>query len=194
MKDRRVRRTHRLLKAALVELLAEVDYEAITIRALTEQADIGYATFFRHYDSIDDVMLEIFAEFIQDLETHKDRTDERYFEREGISIFSHVAENRTLYRSIFESHTFSKKFRQHFEALVRGHIDARSKFIVSKEIPIDVAAQHMVSSILGLTNWWLTTDDPPSVERMGKIYELLIIKGTWQILSSESPIHLPWEA
>ncbi|KAA3642702.1 MAG: TetR/AcrR family transcriptional regulator [Chloroflexi bacterium] len=193
MTDRRVKRTRRLLKAALVELLSEQAYESVTIRDLTDRADIGYATFFRHYDSVNDLMLEIFTEFIQDLETYTDRTDEGYFEREGTSLFEHVEENRTLYRSIFESHTFSKKFREHFEALVRGHLDDRSKYISSKEVPIDVAAQHMVSSILGLVNWWLMENTPPSVQQMGKIYELLIIKGTWQTLSSANPTNLPWE-
>ena len=91
-------------------------------------------------------------------------------------------------------HKFLKKFREYFEALVRMHLEARSQYIFSKEIPLDVAAQHMVSSILGLINWWLVENTPLTVEQMGKIYELLIIKGTWQAISSETARDLPWEA
>ena len=39
--DRRVMRTRRLLKQALIELTNEKSYEEITIRDITDQADIG---------------------------------------------------------------------------------------------------------------------------------------------------------
>ncbi|NCF69861.1 MAG: TetR/AcrR family transcriptional regulator, partial [Chloroflexi bacterium] len=45
--DRRIRRTRRLLEAALLDLVDEQPYPSITIRDITDRADIGYATFFR---------------------------------------------------------------------------------------------------------------------------------------------------
>jgi AcrR family transcriptional regulator len=46
--DRRVKRTQSALAKALIALTLEKGYDAVTIRDITERADIGYATFFRH--------------------------------------------------------------------------------------------------------------------------------------------------
>jgi len=44
--DRRVVRTRRLLKEALLDLVNQGPYEKITIRDINGRADIGHATFF----------------------------------------------------------------------------------------------------------------------------------------------------
>src|ERR1700736_7024870 len=56
MHDRRVKRTQNLLVKALIALSLEKGYEAVTIRDITERADIGYATFFRHYRDKDELL------------------------------------------------------------------------------------------------------------------------------------------
>ena len=45
--DRRIRRSKRALAAALVELTAERPFNSITVRDITDRADVGYATFYR---------------------------------------------------------------------------------------------------------------------------------------------------
>jgi AcrR family transcriptional regulator len=182
--DRRVARTRRLLKAALIEVIDEQAYEKITIRDITDRADIGYATFFRHYDGVDGLMLEIFTGIIEEIESLPETHGEDYFEQEGYQLFEHVAKNRSLYRGILDSHTFTRKLRDHIRTTVRKHIDSHAEEISSSEIPIDVAAQHMVSSLLGLIDWWLAEDIPYPIERMAMIYDRLIIQATWDVLRS----------
>jgi AcrR family transcriptional regulator len=182
--DRRIARTRRLLKAALIELIDEQAYEKITIRDITDRADIGYATFFRHYDGVDDLMLEIFSGIIEEIESLPETHGEGYFEQEGYLLFEHVAKNRSLYRGILDSYTFAGKLRDHIRNTVRKHIDSHAEEISSSEIPIDIAAQHMVSSLLGLIDWWLTENAPYSLERMAMIYDRLIIQATWDVLRS----------
>src|SRR5438876_10846293 len=79
IQDRRVRRTQRLLARALIALTLEKGYEAVTIRDITERADIGYATFFRHYHDKDellqDVLDVVLAELIELLCPAKSATD-----------------------------------------------------------------------------------------------------------------------
>ena len=68
--DRRIRRTRKLLHEALVELIAEKDYDDITVQEITARADIGHRTFYRHYADKDEllsaVMQDTLARF-QDL-------------------------------------------------------------------------------------------------------------------------------
>jgi AcrR family transcriptional regulator len=188
--DRRVLRTRRLLRAALVELTGESTFEDITIRNITDRADIGYATFFRHYDGKDDLMLEIFTDIIAELESLPGKHGEQYFEREGYLLFKHVAENSALYRSILDSLTFSRRLREHVKKIVQRHLDQHAGQITSTTIPIEVAAQHMVSSMLGLIDWWLAQGQPYSIDRMALIYDQLIMQATWYALGEGNPMHL----
>jgi len=57
--DRRIRRTRSLLNKALVELVAEKEYDEITIQEITERADIGHRTFYRHYASKDELLIDV---------------------------------------------------------------------------------------------------------------------------------------
>src|SRR5437764_15197206 len=59
IQDRRVRRTQHLLAKALIALTLEKGYEDVTIRDITERADIGYATFFRHYHDKDELLQDV---------------------------------------------------------------------------------------------------------------------------------------
>lgn len=187
IEDRRVLRTRRLLREALIELTNEKTFEEITIREVTDRADIGYATFFRHYDGVDDLMLEIFTTIIGELESLPDRHGERYFKEEGYLLFEHVSDNGALYRSILDSHTFSRQLRDHIKKMVGGHLNEHAHQFASSAIPVEVAAQHMVSSLLGLIDWWLSEEEPYSIERMALIYEQLIVKGTWYALGLGDP-------
>jgi AcrR family transcriptional regulator len=47
--DPRVRRTRQLLQDALLALLAEKRFEAITVQDITERATLNHATFYAHF-------------------------------------------------------------------------------------------------------------------------------------------------
>ena len=57
--DRRTIMTKEIVKDAFLELLRDTPYEKITVTALCRQAGITRATFYLHYDNIDDVLNEL---------------------------------------------------------------------------------------------------------------------------------------
>lgn len=64
--DRRVRRTKRMLAVTLVNLLAEKPLNRITVKEMTEIADVNRATFYRHYQDIYDMFNQIQDELLVD--------------------------------------------------------------------------------------------------------------------------------
>ncbi len=52
--DRRVQRTRELLQKALIELIGERKYDALTIEDIAHRANVGRTTFYLHYRSKDD--------------------------------------------------------------------------------------------------------------------------------------------
>lgn len=54
--DRRVQRTERLLREALVSLIREKGFEGLSVQQIIDRADVGRATFYAHFDNKDDLV------------------------------------------------------------------------------------------------------------------------------------------
>ena len=67
MTDRRVNRTKRQIKKALINLLSKKDLSRITVSEITELADIGRGTFYTHYQDIYDLYHSLINELAKDL-------------------------------------------------------------------------------------------------------------------------------
>lgn len=186
--DRRYRRTNRTLAAALVELTSERPYSSIQVRDITDRADVGYATFYRHYESKDDLMLAVFEDITKELETSVGVQGKGYFEQEGILLFGHVHKYQGLYRSIIQSPEFAKKLKKLLSIQIEGHIAHHASTLKEPSFPIDLAAHHMVAALICLIEWWLDNKLRLPIEKMARIYERLIIQATWYALESSNPL------
>jgi len=95
----RVRRTQKLLREALIELIDEHGFEAITVGEITGRAMVSRASFYRNYKDKYDLVEQIFEEAIQAL---KDFVSMPGAEHPTIWVkfFEHVAEYEHLYRAL----------------------------------------------------------------------------------------------
>lgn len=57
--DLRTRRTKECIRKAFEEMICEMDYEQISIKELTERANINRKTFYLHYNTLDDLLREV---------------------------------------------------------------------------------------------------------------------------------------
>ena len=55
-KDRRVQRTRLTLRSAMVELIREKGFEALTVQDIIDRADVGRSTFYSHFRSKEDLL------------------------------------------------------------------------------------------------------------------------------------------
>lgn len=192
--DRRIRRTRRDLTAALIRLTSKHPYASIQVRDITDEADVGYATFYRHYQNKDDLMLAVFDKITDELETSVVETGGEYFVQEGRLIFEHVHKYTGLYLSILQSQDFVQKLKKLLAQRVEGHIQRHSVELDDLAFPTELAANHMVAATIGLIEWWLEKDMPLSIEEMSRVYERLIIQATWIALPARNRLSLPWHS
>ena len=64
--DLRSRRTRKLLQRALVELLADRDFNEITVQDIAERAEVNRATFYAHFDDKYDLLNQWVQERFQE--------------------------------------------------------------------------------------------------------------------------------
>ena len=65
--DRRVRKTKRQLRLALMQLMAEKNVKDISVRELAAIADINRGTFYIHYKDVYDLLSQLEEEMAQGL-------------------------------------------------------------------------------------------------------------------------------
>lgn len=178
MQDRRVKRTQKALARALIALTLEKGYEAITIREITDHAEIGYATFFRHYRDkealLEDVLFVVLEELTALLQFPMNDTDHAVT---GTFIFSYVQEHNELVRVLLSSHKSSDMARKIVEAGTQS-VFSQNAPLAEGLVPPEIAAHHLITSTISLLQWWLEHQMPYPPEQMGAIYKVLIAHPT----------------
>jgi AcrR family transcriptional regulator len=171
--DRRIRRTHKLLADALVALSQQHGYDAITIRDITEYADVSYSTFFRHFADKDALLMDMIQSTIVELRTLIG--DNRPASSNGKVLFDHITENQPLYRVLLGGPN-SSAILQRLQQIIVDIILAFDSDKSDMPIPREIKANHVATAILALVKWWLDHDTPYPPERMGEIYAALIMR------------------
>ncbi len=176
--DRRVKRTQRLLARALIELTLEKGYEAVTIRDLTERADVGYATFFRHYPDKDALLQEVLEvvldELLNLLQPGPVSSDPAAI---GTLLFEYVRSHSEVCRVLLSSRGSAGLMQQVIETGTRNVL-ARHTPRADSLVPPAIAAHHLVTSAIALIQWWLDHGMPYPPAHMGLIYQELIVRPT----------------
>lgn len=190
--DRRVRRTEKLLGDALISLILERGYEHITIKDITERADVAYVTFFRHYKTIDELLTRQLDSIVNELMDRLEATEHLTAYNaaaEGRIIFEHVGQHHALYRVLLGS-PGAFYVVKHLKATIAGRISQEceeSLIRLPDAPPNEILANHIAASILAMIEWWLENDRPYSPERMGEIYDQLIISAALRVLLLITP-------
>lgn len=65
--DRRVQRTQKNIRNALISLLSEKELSQVTVKELSDKADINRKTFYSYYSGIDDILDKIEDEIVEKL-------------------------------------------------------------------------------------------------------------------------------
>jgi AcrR family transcriptional regulator len=191
--DPRVKRTRRLLRDALVSLILKKDFASITIKEITERAEVAYITFYRHYESLDQLLMEILDEGLAELMIHIEmlakQSDTSSLETEGRLIFEYIGQKADLFHILLKSQSVTrvrKKVVSNISAIFQKSCVPLER--LGNQVTINIASNHIATSLLSLIEWWLENNMKPSPIEMGKVYKSLIIDSTVGAVSSLSTL------
>jgi AcrR family transcriptional regulator len=176
--DRRVRRTRAALAEALLDLAATTAFDRLTVREIAERADVGYATFFRHYPNKEALLLDVFGGIVADLaELLQPTAEEGRIEEAGRVLFVYVAANAARLRLLFAAMR-GTAVEHELRAAVEARVLASRGFRPPPDLPVEIAAHHLAAASLALVAWWLEHGMPYEPVRMGRIYARLVVGPT----------------
>jgi AcrR family transcriptional regulator len=187
--DPRVRRTRRLLREALVSLMLEKDFSSISIKEITGRAEVAYITFFRHFESLDQLLMEILDEGLGELQAHIEtlakQSETSALETEGMLIFEYIGQKADLFRILFKSQSVTRVRKK----VVRNIATIFQKSCLplarsGNPMTTAILSNHIATSLLALIEWWIDNNMKPAPTQMGKVYKSLIIDSTVGAVSS----------
>jgi AcrR family transcriptional regulator len=170
--DLRVKRSQRLLRDALIDLIEERGFDTLTVGEITERAMVSRATFYRNYQDKYDLVEQIYAEATQVLFDALAEPTTEHPPRIWTRFFEHIAEYERLYRALLGrkgSPWFVQKMRGSLAELIKQYTQlpflapmARFKSPLTGEYLRDVIATVFVETI----TWWLEQGRPYSPQEM----------------------------
>ncbi len=171
--DLRVQRTRRLLQEALIDLMAVTEYDAISIRDLTGEAQVGYRTFFRHYASKDELLQAVIDDALERFrQARLDPGPADAPVRNTIAALHYAEEHADVFRLLLRTAAAERLVTAIFDF---GLEEGRA-FFGGSDVPEDLVAYHFATSAVGLMRWWLENDMPFSAEEMADYIIRLLIR------------------
>mgnify|MGYP006202466261 FL=1 len=168
--DRRVGRTKRRLKAALLELITERGYDAITISDLTDRADVGRSTFYSHFDSKEDLLFAGFDRWVLTLGTGGEGAPRPSPARYAFSLplLRHIRQQRSFFDATMVR-SGDPRIRRRITRLLSERVEGE----LAEELPHaqrTARARAVVGAFMGLVVWWLEEAPSTAVEDVDRIF------------------------
>ncbi|MFT3925151.1 MAG: TetR/AcrR family transcriptional regulator [Myxococcales bacterium] len=96
--DRRVKRTKTRLRSALVGLILERGWDAVSVLDVCERAEVGRSTFYLHFADKEDLLVSGFDDLLEELHAHRRRAVGTFAFVEA--LIEHAHGNIRLHRAI----------------------------------------------------------------------------------------------
>ena len=180
--DRRVRKTRKQLRHCLALLLKEKKIQEITVREITEMADLNRGTFYLHYRDVFDLLQQIEEELLGELEAALQKYPafevHKNLSRLLADVFRCVEENTDMVQ-ILLGENGDLNFVNRIKELVREKClkDWMELFRTPQSSIFDAYYSFIVSGCLGLVTYWLESGMKESPKELAGMAEGIMING-----------------
>lgn len=180
--DRRVARTRALLQDALIALIPENGYAAITVEDICEKANVGRSTFYTHYAGKDELRSATLDAHLRSLSRARmpagPDTNGRRFAF-SLPMFEHVQAFRSLVhdQAPLSRHddTIRDLLRDRIQRAVRSELaEARSG---KGDAPAEFAVQFISGAFLAVLAWWTEANVDLSPAEADALFQQMAASG-----------------
>ena len=166
--DRRVQYTKRVLQEAVLELMKTQSIDKLTIRDICELADVNRGTFYLHYATPNDILMEIEQQFIKDnmsfFSPYLSNTQEtNQLER----LFSGILQSKELSRVIMGPNG-SPRFVERLKEMVREQVvnGWHAEFPEYRRDDLDYVYDYVFAGSMRIILNWIDDDRNLSTEQL----------------------------
>jgi AcrR family transcriptional regulator len=189
--DPRVVRTRQMLRDALVSLIAEKGFDALTVQDIADRATLNRATFYLHYQDKHELLINSLRDAIDELMADigpAEANGQPVFDgsvRPIVGVFNHVAQHARFYRVMMGAAgapSFIAGVRDYIVEITLQWLKVLQPVSKKSVVPLDIVANSLSWSLLGVLIWWLEHDMAQPPEYMAEQFRVLITSDLRQVL------------
>jgi AcrR family transcriptional regulator len=182
--DRRVQRTRLTLRSAMVSLIREKGFEALTVQDIIDRANVGRSTFYSHFKSKEDLLTGSVAMM---------RSTLRRIQRQATSrpanagepafvfvheLFAHVEQHREVF-AVMVGKRSGTVFQQHLHQMLVDLVRDELRGLASRRkhdtMPFEATVQYVAGGLLGLLVSWQDRMTKVSADEMESIFRRMAV-------------------
>ena len=184
--DRRVLRTKKNIRQAFLHLLSEKSLSQITVKELSDLADINRKTFYMYYSNIEDIFAELEDELVLKL-VHV--FEKELFQKEMFDSYSFfenlnhtIQEDIDLYRILNHSDLLPHLIQRAKNALIEVFFRKYNISADSDNERYILYAEYAASGILSMYTKWFSRDFHMSLEELTRTAAEITLYGLQHLL------------
>ncbi|WP_404459604.1 TetR/AcrR family transcriptional regulator [Oceanobacillus kapialis] len=161
--DRRIDKTQRALKAALIKLMEEKDIRQITVTEIVKEADVNRGTFYKHYEVKEDLLEATIQDVIESLiqayrypYLSKEAFTMEDLSASKIKLFEHVATYSDFYRVIMLHPEVLPGFQNRLcDVLKKLSLQDLAFLQKTHNVDVDLQASYQSHALFGMIFEWV---------------------------------------
>ncbi|MCU4989832.1 TetR/AcrR family transcriptional regulator [Bacillus cereus] len=161
--DRRITKSKEAIKKAVIELMSDKNFDDITIQDIADRANVNRGTIYLHYSDKFDLLDKIIEEHINELRVMCESAAEMDldFVESNVGWFEYFESNYSFFSTLLASSKASS-FRSRFQELLIEEMknDIDTTKLINRELNEEVILQFIVTSFVGIVEWWITKGMP----------------------------------
>lgn len=184
MIDRRVQKTLQSLHQALISLILEKGYDAVSVQDILDKANVGRSTFYSHFGSKEALLQRGLEDLRKLLSSHqraaragrpRDAGGSMAFSR---VLFEHASGYREVYRAMLGQRAgalVTSRMSSLLAELVQAELPPRLANKAIRHIPRDAVVHYIAGALLSVLTWWVDEGDKVSAVEADAIFRGLAL-------------------
>ncbi|MFC0271461.1 TetR/AcrR family transcriptional regulator [Metabacillus herbersteinensis] len=173
--DRRIGKFQEAIKKAVIELMTEKKFDDITIQDISDRANVSRGTIYLHYLDKFDLLDKLIEEHINELRELCESASEMDFIDANLIWFEYLESHYLFFTTMLASKgapSFRSQFHQFLIEEFKDEVDiTKGK---NRGLNEDVVLQFIVTSYVGIVEWWFKNERPYSPQVMAEQVGILL--------------------
>lgn len=186
--DRRVNKTKKAIKNALLTLLQTKEIDEITIKAIADEADVDRKTLYTYYSGIDAIIEEFSIEIVQSLDKVLESINYSNYLKNPNIIFDKLNQvinsNIDLYSLILKMKANNQLKEKLYVYLKQKIKDSITDFPLVNSSKRDLVINFVAAGLLSTYQDWFISSRDHSLEEISKDITILVTSGVNGIIQA----------
>lgn len=173
--DRRIAKSQEAIKKAVIELMSEKNFDDITIQDISDRANVSRGTIYLHYMDKYDLLDKLIEEHIKEMREICESASELDFIDANLPWFEYLKTNYLFFSTMLASkgaHSFRSQFHAFLIEEFKDEVDIKEG--KNHGLNEEIILQFIVTSYVGIVEWWITNEMPYSPHVMAEQVGILL--------------------